>query len=258
MTHLTLIPGQVPLATWRDIYRGGGASIDPAAYDAIARGARAIDAILARGEPVYGINTGFGRLAGIRIDAADLTLLQRNIVLSHAAGVGEPMPRHRPPDDGAEARQPRPRRLRRASGDRRGCWRRCWRASSIPLVPSQGSVGASGDLAPLAHMAAAMIGVGDVLHRRPAMPAGTALAAVGLVPVTLAAKEGLALLNGMQFSTAYALAGLFEAERLLGPRWSPARCRPTPRAAPTRRSIRASRRCAAIAARSRWRRRCAR
>ncbi len=216
MTHLTLIPGQVPLATWREIYRGDGASVDPAAYDAIARGARAIDAILARGEPVYGINTGFGRLAGIRIDAADLTLLQRNIVLSHAAGVGEPMPP-------AIARLMMALKLaslgRGASGVRAETVRlleAMLAREVIPLVPSQGSVGASGDLAPLAHMAAAMIGVGDVLHDGRQMPAGTALAAVGLVPVTLAAKEGLALLNGVQFSTAYALAGLFEAERLLG------------------------------------------
>ena len=258
MTHLTVIPGEVPLAIWRDIYRGDGASVDPPAYDAIARGARAIDAILARGEPVYGINTGFGRLAGIRIDPADLALLQRNIVLSHAAGVGEPMPpaiarlmmalKLASLGRGASGVRPETVRLLEAMLAR----------GVIPLVPTQGSVGASGDLAPLAHMAAAMIGVGDVLHDGRQMPAGIALAAVGLVPVTLAAKEGLALLNGVQFSTAYALAGLFEAERLLGARCWPARFPPTPRAAPTRRSIRASRRCAAIAARSRWRRRCAR
>src|SRR5690606_23129327 len=84
----------------------------------------------------------------------------------------------------------------------------------VPVVPAQGSVGASGDLAPLAHMTAAMIGVGEVFYGGQRLPAGGGLAAAGLAPVTLGAKEGLALLNGTQFSTAYALAGLFEAELL--------------------------------------------
>ena len=114
----------------------------------------------------------------------------------------------------------------------------------------QGSVGASGDLAPLAHMAAAMIGVGEILHAARRKPAAAALAQAGLQPIVLGAKEGLALLNGTQFSTAYALAALFEAETLFRPAWSPARCRPMQHAAPTRRSIRASTRCAAIPARS--------
>jgi len=93
MTSVLLDPGAVPLATWRDIYRGGAAvALDPASYGAIDRSARAVSAILAKGEPVYGINTGFGKLASVRIAAADLERLQRNIVLSHAAGVGSPMP----------------------------------------------------------------------------------------------------------------------------------------------------------------------
>ena len=122
----------------------------------------------------------------------------------------------------------------------------------LPVVPTQGSVGASGDLAPLAHMAAAMIGVGEIVHAGERRPAAAALAQAGMQPIVLGAKEGLALLNGTQFSTAYALAGLFEAETLLRAGLSPARCRPTRRAVPTRRSIRASTRCAAIAARSTW------
>src|SRR5664279_912907 len=85
----------------------------------------------------------------------------------------------------------------------------------LPVMPAQGSVGASGDLAPLAHMTAAMIGVGDVMHGGAVVPAAEALAGEGLAPIVLGPKEGLALLNGTQFSTAYALAGLFEAETLL-------------------------------------------
>ena len=96
---------------------------------AIEASARAVDAIVARGEPVYGINTGFGKLAGVHIAAGDLAALQRNIVLSHAAGVGEPMRRRAcAPDDGVEAREPRPRRLRRAPGTS-ACSKPCWRAA---------------------------------------------------------------------------------------------------------------------------------
>ena len=92
MTIITLLPGQVPLADWRAIYRGASAALDPSSGVAIAESAAAVARILAKGEPVYGINTGFGKLASVRIEAEDLDRLQRNIVLSHAAGVGEPMP----------------------------------------------------------------------------------------------------------------------------------------------------------------------
>ena len=119
---------------------------------------------------------------------------------------------------------------------------------SVPLVPQQGSVGASGDLAPLAHMTAAMIGDGQAIVDGKTMPAREALAAAGLAPLTLGPKEGLALINGTQFSTAYALAGVFAR---LAPgaarRWSPARCRSMPRWPRRRRSDPRSRRCAAIA-----------
>ena len=92
MKAIVITPGTVPLSGWRDIYRGAAVSLDPAAYEVIDRSARAVSAILARHQPVYGINTGFGKLASVRIDEADLQTLQRNIVLSHAAGVGAPMP----------------------------------------------------------------------------------------------------------------------------------------------------------------------
>ena len=92
MNPIQLAPGVVPLAAWRDVYRGASVALGPASYGVIDRSARAVSAILAKGEPVYGINTGFGKLASVRIDTADLEKLQRNIVLSHAAGVGPPMP----------------------------------------------------------------------------------------------------------------------------------------------------------------------
>jgi histidine ammonia-lyase len=214
---LVLTPGAVPLADWRRIYRQGTADVtlDPASAGPIAASAAAVASILARGEPIYGINTGFGRLASIRIDDADLERLQRNIVLSHAAGVGEPMPRAiarlmmtlklASLAQGASGIAPATVALLQAMLNR----------DLVPVVPAQGSVGASGDLAPLAHMTATMIGVGEILYRGERMPAAAALARAGLAPVVLGPKEGLALLNGTQFSTAYALAALFEAERLL-------------------------------------------
>ena len=214
MNTVTLTPGAVALAGWRDIYRGAPATLDPPCFEAIAASARAIQDILGRGKPVYGINTGFGKLASVRIGAADLETLQRNIVLSHAAGVGKPMPtpiarlmialKLGSLAQGASGVQVETVRLLEA----------LLAKGLTPAVPCQGSVGASGDLAPLAHMAAAMIGVGDFLVGERRVPAAKALAKAGLKPLVLGAKEGLALLNGTQFSTAYALAGLFEAENL--------------------------------------------
>ena len=215
MTRVVLTPGDVPLSDWRAIYRGAVPVLDPRCAGLIAESAAAVRIILERGEPVYGINTGFGRLASIRIGDAELETLQRNIVLSHAAGVGEPMPeaicrlmlalKLASLAQGASGVQPATVALLEAMLAHR----------LVPLVPGQGSVGASGDLAPLAHMAAAMIGVGTILRDGVPMPADAALTACGLSPVVLGPKEGLALLNGTQFSTANALAGLFEAERLL-------------------------------------------
>ena len=214
MDHVVLRPGSVSLAEWAAIYRGAPASLDPASRPAIERGAAAVATILARGEPVYGINTGFGKLATVRIAEADLETLQRNIVLSHAAGTGEPMPapvvRLMMALKLASLAQGhsgiRPETLDLLGG--------MLARDVLPVIPCQGSVGASGDLAPLSHLAAAMIGVGHMLGPDGPVPAADALAAAGLAPARLGAKEGLALLNGTQFSTANALAGLFEAERL--------------------------------------------
>ncbi len=215
MTRIVLKPGRVTLAEWRDIYRGGAVSLDPDCREAVTRSAGVIEVILARGEPVYGINTGFGKLASIRIETEDLATLQRNIVVSHSAGVGEPMPL-------PVVRLMMALKLSSlalgASGVRMETLQlleKMLAQDLLPLVPCQGSVGASGDLAPLAHMTAAMLGVGEVALGGITMPAEAALAKLGLGPIALGPKEGLALLNGTQFSTAYALAGLFEAEVLL-------------------------------------------
>jgi histidine ammonia-lyase len=209
-----LTPGAVPLATWAAIARGAVPRLDEAAVPAIRAAEAAVAAIVAKGAPVYGINTGFGKLASVRIAEADLALLQRNLVVSHAAGVGAPL-------------DPRIVRLmmalklanlgRGASGVRLETARlmeAMLAREVLPIVPARGSVGASGDLAPLAHMTAAMIGVGEATFRGERMPAGDALARAGLAPIALGPKEGLALLNGTQFSTANALFALFSTERL--------------------------------------------
>ncbi|MBS7538820.1 histidine ammonia-lyase [Ancylobacter lacus] len=211
---VTLTPGAVTLPQWRAIHDGAGARLDPAAFPAIDRAAATVAAIVGRGEAVYGVNTGFGKLASVRIAAADLATLQRNIVLSHAAGVGEPMPV-------PVARLMMALKLASLAQGASGVTRATVALLEAmllqgltPVVPAQGSVGASGDLAPLAHMTATMIGVGEILVGGARLPAAEALAQAGLAPLELGPKEGLALLNGTQFSTANALAGLFGADRL--------------------------------------------
>ena len=215
MTAIILTPGAVTLAQWRAICGGAPVTLDPASAPAIAASAATVSAILARDEAVYGINTGFGKLASVRIAADDLATLQRNIVLSHAAGTGAPSPapvvrlmmalKLASLAQGASGVQPETVALLEAMLVH----------DIIPVVPCQGSVGASGDLAPLAHMTAPMIGVGDVWLKGERMDVSDAFARTGLAALELGPKEGLALLNGTQFSTANALAGLFAAERAL-------------------------------------------
>ncbi|WP_454828157.1 histidine ammonia-lyase [Pseudoxanthomonas wuyuanensis] len=211
---IVLRPGAVALAQWRAIHQGAGLALDPAAAAAVARSAQTVEAIVARGEPVYGINTGFGKLASVRIERDDLETLQRNIVLSHAAGVGEPMPiavvrlmmalKLASLAQGASGIRPQTLALLEAMLQR----------DVTPVVPAQGSVGASGDLAPLSHLATVMIGVGEAFIGGQRLPAAEALQRAGLQPIVLGAKEGLALLNGTQFSTANALTGLFAIENV--------------------------------------------
>src|ERR687888_1371765 len=211
---VVLKPGDVTLAEWRAIYRGAAIALDPGCAPLIERAAATVAAIVAKAEPVYGINTGFGKLASVRIDAGDLEKLQRNIVLSHAAGVGAPMPvplvrlmmalKVASLAQGASGVRPTIIAQLEAFLNK----------GLMPVVPCQGSVGASGDLAPLAHMTATMIGVGEIIRDGARLPAAQALGDAGLAPLTLGPKEGLALLNGTQFSTAYALAALFAIEEV--------------------------------------------
>jgi histidine ammonia-lyase len=214
VSTVVLKPGEATLAQWRAIYAGANASLDESCAPLIAASAAAVARIIAKNQPIYGINTGFGKLASVRIDDADLATLQRNIVLSHCAGIGDPMPvpvtrlmialKLASLAQGASGVQPATVTL--LGG--------LLAKGLTPVIPSQGSVGASGDLAPLSHLAAALIGIGEVDVRGERLPALAALKSAGLAPVTLAPKEGLALLNGTQFSTAYALAGLFEVETM--------------------------------------------
>ena len=214
MTPETLIPGATTLAQLERLWRTEApARLHPDARPAVEAAAARIAAAAAGDAAVYGVNTGFGKLASLKIAAGDTATLQRNLILSHCCGVGDPMPR-------ATARLMMALKLlslgRGASGVR---WdivallEGMLAAGVTPVIPAQGSVGASGDLAPLAHMAAVMIGAGEAEHKGQILPGAQALAQAGLFPVTLGPKEGLALINGTQFSTAYALAGLFEAWR---------------------------------------------
>lgn len=211
---LVLDPGQVSLAQWQAIYDGATPRLNPNYLAKVTQSAKAVTRILAKGDPVYGINTGFGKLAGVRIASDDLATLQSNIVLSHAAGVGDPTPKPivrlmmalkmTALAQGASGVQVATLNLIEAF----------LQHDLTPIIPCQGSVGASGDLAPLAHMAASLIGVGEIMLDDEIMPAHEALARCNLAPLSLGPKEGLALLNGTQFSTAYALSALFEAQTL--------------------------------------------
>ncbi|WP_203330657.1 histidine ammonia-lyase [Rhodovastum atsumiense] len=209
---MTLRPGQVPLGDWRAIWQGVPAALDPACRPAVEAAAATVDKVVTADAPVYGVNTGFGRLASVRIAPGELAALQRNIVLSHAAGVGPPLP-------APVVRLVLALKIaslgQGASGIRWPTLQRLndlLRRDILPVIPAQGSVGASGDLAPLAHLAATLIGVGEATLEGARMPAAQALQRAGLAPLTLAPKEGLALLNGTQVSTALALAFLFAAE----------------------------------------------
>lgn len=213
--YVLLRPGYTSLATLRDIYfRPAALALDPAAMDSVVAARAVVTNIIQQNRSVYGINTGFGLLAQTRIPADELELLQRNLVLSHSSGVGP----HLPEDVVRLIIALKVLSLARGfSGVRPEVIEallKVHNAGIMPLIPAKGSVGASGDLAPLAHMTLALLGEGDVIVRGAIVSAKVALAKAGIEPLQLAAKEGLALLNGTQASTALALAGLFRAERL--------------------------------------------
>ncbi|MCZ8391436.1 histidine ammonia-lyase [Achromobacter xylosoxidans] len=213
---LHLNPGHLTLAQLRQVYQHPGrVTLDPDAYGPIDASVACVERIVAEGRTAYGINTGFGLLASTRIAREDLEALQSSLVLSHAAGVGEPLG-----DD--MVRLIMVLKINSLARGRSGVRRRVIdslialvNAGVYPHIPLKGSVGASGDLAPLAHMSLLLLGESRARCEGEWLPAKVALARAGLEPLTLAAKEGLALLNGTQVSTAYALRGLFEAEDLL-------------------------------------------
>jgi histidine ammonia-lyase len=215
MTNITIAPGHLSFADMAAALEGPlKISFGEDHLKGVDASAAVIANIVAKGETVYGVNTGFGLLASQKISTEDLATLQKNLVLSHAAGTGEPL----------DAPTVRLILLLKAASLARGYSgvRReviamlgaLLEQGIVPNIPTQGSVGASGDLAPLAHMAAAMIGVGTVFLDGEEVPATEALAAKGLAPITLGPKEGLALLNGTQVSTAIAIRNLFRLRRL--------------------------------------------
>jgi histidine ammonia-lyase len=216
MSKIVLDPGEVTLDQLRAIWRGGDIQLAPSAWEAVDASAAAVGRIVESGRTVYGINTGFGLLAQTRIPRDRLAELQRNLILSHSCGLGE-------------ALSPQVVRLvmvlkaiglgRGMSGISRGVVERLLAlldAGALPVIPAQGSVGASGDLAPLAHLSAALIGEGRIAVAGEALAGGEALRRLALEPLMLGPKEGLALINGTQVSTAIALDALFTAERVFG------------------------------------------
>ena len=209
-----LVPGRVKLADLARLYwKDADAELDGSCRDGVERSAAVIERSASGKRAVYGVNTGFGKLAGVRIPPADIYALQRNLIRSHCGGVGDDTPN-------SVVKMMMALKLvslgRGASGVR---WelikllQETLIRGVIPVVPQQGSVGASGDLAPLAHMSAVLMGEGEAKFCGSRMPGAAALAAVGLVPIELGPKEGLALINGTQFSTAYALISLLEGWR---------------------------------------------
>ena len=212
----TLQPGLMTLADLRAVWAAPGKlTLAASAYPVIEASAAAVQAIVNKGDAAYGINTGFGLLAKTRIPDEKLEQLQRNLILSHSVGTGELM------SDAVV----RLIMLMKVGSLARGfsgvrpliidTLIALYNAGIMPAIPAKGSVGASGDLAPLSHMTLAMLGVGQVRVDGKMVEATEALKAAGIAPVVLAAKEGLALINGTQVSTGLALHGLFMAERLL-------------------------------------------
>ncbi|KAK2595240.1 hypothetical protein QQS21_007027 [Conoideocrella luteorostrata] len=211
---VTIVPGSVSLPVLQTIYETSVTPVlDPSAYGLIQRSADHVTASLSDSRAHYGIKTGVGKLAKIRVSVDDAEIIQRNIVLSHCCGVGKPLP------DGV-VRLIMTLKLmslsRGASGVRLNVvltLAEMLEHNVLPVIPEKGSVGASGDLAPLSHMAAAMMGESVVSIGGKIVPARDGLASHDIKPITLRAKEGVALINGTQTSTALALVGLFKAHK---------------------------------------------
>ncbi len=209
-----LTPGTATLQDLSDVWRNKRAvRLHESAWPGIQAAAGLVAQAAQGGDAIYGVNTGFGKLASVKIAAEDTATLQRNLILSHCCGVGAPL-------EIETTRLMMVLKLlslgRGASGVAMTTVRLIedMLANNVtPLVPEQGSVGASGDLAPLAHMAATMLGEGEAFFNNTRMSSAQALEKAGLNPIVLGAKEGLALINGTQFSTACALTGLFDAWR---------------------------------------------
>jgi histidine ammonia-lyase len=210
---MKLIPGHLTLAQLADI-AAGQAKLELDDWSAVDASAALVAAAAAGDAPVYGVNTGFGKLASTRIAKDQLAALQLNLIRSHAVGVGAPMS---PPVVRLMLATKAGSLARGFSGVRRTVVQSlldAFNAGFVPYVPAQGSVGASGDLAPLAHLTLALMGEGEALVQGQRVPARGELARLGLTPLTLAAKEGLALINGTQASTALALHALIRFENL--------------------------------------------
>ena len=217
MNHpLQIDPGHFTLDQLQAIHSGVcQLSIHPQALAGIQAAAAIVQRAAAGSAAVYGVNTGFGKLANKRIDEASLDQLQLNLIRSHSVGVGEPLS---PPVVRLMLALKAASLARGASGVREvviDTLLAVHNAGLVPFVPSQGSVGASGDLAPLSHMTLALLGEGDMLVNGQRVSAAVALAEAGIAPLKLAAKEGLALINGTQTSTALALHGLLAFEPVL-------------------------------------------
>ena len=211
---VVLRPGATSLLQLERLWRNGNsASIDASARPHMQAAADLVAKAAAGDAPIYGVNTGFGKLASIKIASTDTATLQRNLVLSHCCGVGEAL-------DVSTTRLMMVLKLlsigRGASGvalNTVDLIEAMLEKNVTPVVPVQGSVGASGDLAPLAHFAAVLIGEGQAVFNNQTLPAAKALQLAGLKPVSLGPKEGLGLINGTQFSTAVCMAALFDAWR---------------------------------------------
>src|SRR3954452_7691182 len=213
---MKLNPEAVDLATLRHLWSGAEASLDDASMQRVSEAAASVDRIVAGGETVYGVNTGFGLLANTRIPDDRLAELQTNLILSHSAGLGDPLPRH----------VTRLMIVLKLLGLGRGhsgvrlqvidALQTLLDRDAMPVIPCQGSVGASGDLAPLAHLISALMGYGRICLAGEVVPAAAALERLGLSALQLGPKEGLALINGTQASAALSLDALFMGERVFG------------------------------------------